>query len=109
MRSDFADEEGAGLLRLRFGQVRTSGHDLHIERERIAGQARAEAAETDDAERFAGEAHADRHATLEAAGSHGPVGNRDRAGGGDHQAKRQFGRSVGSARAAAVVLQTVTP
>ena len=56
---------------VRFG---TPGDHLHIERERVAGDARPEATEADDAERFAGEAHAHRHATLEAAGSHSPVG-----------------------------------
>jgi hypothetical protein len=59
------------------------------------------AAETDDAKRFAGEAYVDRHAVLETAGSHGPIGSRDGAGRGDHQAKRQLGGSVGSARTAA--------
>ena len=93
---------------LRRGQVRTPGDDLHFERERVAGETRAKAAEPDDAERFAGEAHADGHAALETAGAHGPVGGGYRAGGGDHQSKRQFGGRVGGAGCGGV-LQTVTP
>ena len=91
----------AGFLRLCFGQVRTPGDNLHVERSCVAGHTRAEATETHDAERFPGEPNAHRHATLEAAGAHSPIGNRHGAGGGDERAKRQFGRCVGRARAAA--------
>ena len=94
----FADEDGAGLLSLRVRQVRAPGDDLHIERERGAGETRPEAASTDNTEGFAGEAHAHGHAKLETACAHGLVGGGNRAGGGDHQAKRQFrGRIEGLA------------
>ena len=83
---------------VRFG---TPGDNVHIERFGVAGHTRAEAAEADDAQRLPGEPDAHRHATLEAAGSHRPVGDRDGAGGGDQQAERQFGCSVRCARAAA--------
>ena len=85
-----------------FASVRfaTPGDDVHIERNCVAGHARAEATEADDAKRFAGEPLAHRHASLEAAGSYRLVGNRDGAGRSDEQAKRQFGRCVGSAVAA---------
>ena len=103
MRSDLPTRRAPASLGLRFGQVWTPGHDPHIERQRVAGHARPEAPEADDSERLAGEAYADRHAALEAAGAHGPVGGGNGAGGGDHQAKRQFGRRVGSASAACCV------
>ena len=105
----FVDEAGAGVAGLGFGQIRTPGDHVHIERYGVARHARAQAPEPDDTKRFAGEPYAHRHATLEAAGSHGLVGDRDGAGGGDQQAKRQFGRRVGSACAAAAVLQTAIP
>ena len=54
----------SAFSRVRFG---TPGDDLHVERERIAGEARAEAPKTHDAQRFAREAHAHRQAALEAA------------------------------------------
>ena len=92
------DEACAGFLGLCLGQVRTPGDNVHVERNGEACHARAETTETDDAERFAGEPHAHRHAALEATGSHGPIGNRDGAGGGDEQAKRQFGRCVAERR-----------
>ena len=40
----FADEKGASLMSLLCVQVWTPGHDPHIERKRIAGEARPEAA-----------------------------------------------------------------
>ena len=77
------DEAGAGFLGLCLGQVRTPGDDVHIERNCVARHARAQTTETDDAERLAGEPLAHRHAPLETAGSHRPIGGRDGAGGGD--------------------------
>ena len=94
----FADEAGAGFLRFRFGQIRTPGDNVHIERFGVAGHTGAEAAEADDAERLPGKPHPDGDATLEAAGSHRPIGDRDGAGGGDQQAERQFRGRVGRAR-----------
>ena len=101
MRSDLPHEAGAGLLGLRFGQVRAPGDDLHIERKRVASQTRSEAAETDDAERLASQAYADRHAVLEPPGPHGPIGGGYGASGGDHQAEREFRGGVWGARAGA--------
>ena len=70
----FADEDGAGRLGLRLGQVRAPGDDLHVERERRAGQTPPEAASTHNAEGFAGEAYAGGHARVETAGAHGLIG-----------------------------------
>ena len=50
----FADEDGAGFLSLRGGKVRTPGHNLHIERERGAGETRPKAAKTHNTEGFSG-------------------------------------------------------
>ncbi len=94
-----AREAGARLV--------TKSDNVHIERNGVACHARAEATETNDAERFAGEPLAHRHASLETAGSHRPIGGRDGAGGGDWKAERQFSGCVGSARSA--VLQTMMP
>jgi hypothetical protein len=63
----FADEAYAGFPGLGFWQVRTPSDNVHIERNGVAGYPRAKTTETDDAQRFAGEPHANRHATLEAA------------------------------------------
>ena len=60
----------------------------------VASQTRSETAETDDAQRLASEADPDRHAALETAGAHGPIGGGYGASGGDHQAEREFRRGV---------------
>ena len=63
-----AFETGSGFSGLCFGQNRTPGDNIHVERNGVAGHTRANATETEDAERFAGEAFADSHAALEAVG-----------------------------------------
>ena len=94
MRSDLPTRTAPASLSLLCGQVWTPGDDLHIERERIAGKARPEAAGANDTEGFPGEADAHRHAKLETARAHGPIGRGKRASGGDHQAKREFSGRV---------------
>ena len=101
MRSDLLTRRAPASPAFASGRFGTPGDNVHIERNGVAGYARAKTTETDDAERLAGEPYADGHATLEAPDLHRPIGDRDGAGGSDEQAKRQFGRSEGRARAAA--------
>ena len=90
MRSDLPVRTAPASRAFSGSQVRAPGDHPHVECERVAGETRAEAAEAYDAKRFASEVYADRHAALEASGAHGVVGHGNRAGGGDHEPKREF-------------------
>jgi hypothetical protein len=94
MRSDLLTRTAPASSSLAYGQVRTPGDDLHVERERGAGETRPEATKTHNTEGLAGEAHAAGRAKLEAAGAHNLVGDGNCASGGDHQAKCEFSGRV---------------
>ena len=94
---DFVDghERDVVFARDDGGDEGVVAEQVHAEGLGAAGDLKADAAEADDAERFAAELGALQRLLVPLAGVHGGVGAGDGAGHGDHEAERELGDGDG--------------